>query len=710
MTRNKKIKTHLKTLTFILMVLVSSMFMMFPMNNSDTHFNSEKLTEENQVENENNPINDIESPISSKVGLDAWWNSDWLYRQLINITNPVPGWSFTNYPTSIVFNYTDPIYTGNLNGDLSDIRIVQNGVLRKYYFQKNYPENELVTVWFDVDITTAVDTDHTYIYFGNDMVSIDPTYYMDSASSSSSDAFGLIRNGNFELDQAGKIGVDGTDWFGWTYTNDMITGYDDKAENVAGNNQHGLTDVIINQSRVIEGNCSFKWGDTQDFLYQKPQTLQDYEGTLFGYPFIIPTVTGLGADLKIKVYRNVRTYSEDERKKTGFFLRLAENYDIDIDNHHEVIEQENWLAVKKEISRVKYRTFVKAVDGVDTVDTRTTVDPPYPDPNEYNDDGELTGYVEIDVSSYAGRLVFLEAGLYGQEEKKDLKKAKQTAFAQIDDIKYNYEIETALNDDIQAVAGELTFITKDVDGRIVPNAEVRVFNDVGSYDVIDYTSDQDGSVTFSNVPYGLYNMTANYSLQHSGKEEKVYDSRDDGEKFQAEQAGRTEEIILDMATIDFEVVDYGGYPLEYGYINISNTVGSEALEILNLDPNGKASFRWRNQSKYYFKIYYNNTDYSLNPTLLNESYVYRDSYARSPSGSKFQNHVFNVNEVNKAPPDSIYHVQEYVYTNGSTTDFGNIKIINTTITLTNMDDQLTNISIYYIDRDNETGTLNHRLN
>ena len=155
-----------------------------------------------------------------------------------------------------------------------------------------------------------------------------------------------------------------------------------------------------------------------------------------------------------------------------------------------------------------------------------------------------------------------------------------------------------MNDEIQIVAGELTFITKDVDGRIVPNAEVRVFNDVGSYDVIDYTSDQDGSVTFSNVPYGRYNMTANYSLQHSGKEEEVYDSRDDSDDFQAQIIGETHEIILDIATLDFEVVDYGGYPLEYGYINISNTVGSEALEILNLGPNGKATFRWRNQSSY----------------------------------------------------------------------------------------------------------------
>ena len=706
-------KKQLITLIFLLTFLVSNLFIMFPMNNSDSHFNSEKLTEDNQVDNENDPINDIESPISSKIGLDAWWNSSWRYRQLINITNPVPGWSFTNYPTSIVFNYTAPKYTDILNSLLTDIRIVQNGVLRKYYFQENYPENELVTVWFDVDIDTEADTDHTYMYFnGSDTVSIDPTYYIgDVDTNLRSDAFGYIRNGNFELEQTGIIGDDVTNLFGWTYSDLAIDTYDWDDEDDYGNNQHGLTDVTVDQSRVIEGNVSFKWGDPKSHLNAEPDDDQDYEGTLYSFPFIIPEVSGFGAELKIKVFRNVRTYSEDDKKKTGFFLRLADDYDdIEIQNHDVVIEQEDYLAIKKEVGhrrdRIKYRTFVQdQTGGGGEYDTKTTFSIPYdPEPPDSTDDGDLTGYVEINVQGLAGSLVFLEAGLYGRE------RDKQTAFAQIDDVKYNYEIEAALNDDIQVVSGELTFIAKDVDGRIVPDAEVKLFNDdVDIDDVIAYTSEQDGSVTFSNVPYGYYNVTVNYTLQHSGKEEEVYDSRDDSTEFLAEQGGYTIEITLDMATIDFEVVDYGGYPLEYGYINISNTDVSDALEILNLDPNGKATFRWRNQSSYYFKIYYNNTDYSLSHTLLNEGYMYRNSYARSPGGSKFQNQVFNVNEVNKAPPDSKYHVKEYVYTNGSTTEFGNIKIINTTVTLENMNDQLTNVSIYYIDRDNKTGTLSHRL-
>ena len=39
-----------------------------------------------------------------------------------------------------------------MNGDLSDIRIVQDGELRKYYYELDYPNTDYATVWFDVDI------------------------------------------------------------------------------------------------------------------------------------------------------------------------------------------------------------------------------------------------------------------------------------------------------------------------------------------------------------------------------------------------------------------------------------------------------------------------------------------------------------------------------------------------------------------------------
>ena len=124
MKKNRRSKTQMKTLTYILIVLLSSMFMIFPMNNSDSETNF------NEVDNIlPEPIKIIGSPQPSKISSAPWWNGAWRYRRLINVTNPNGDFAFTNYTTSLVFNYTEhtegtPDYP--MNGDLSDIRIVQD--------------------------------------------------------------------------------------------------------------------------------------------------------------------------------------------------------------------------------------------------------------------------------------------------------------------------------------------------------------------------------------------------------------------------------------------------------------------------------------------------------------------------------------------------------------------------------------------------------
>ncbi|GAH77313.1 unnamed protein product, partial [marine sediment metagenome] len=169
-----------------------------------------------------------------KISSAPWWNGAWRYRRLINVTNPNGDFAFTNYTTSLVFNYTEhtegtPDYP--MNGDLSDIRIVQDGVLRKYYYEKDYPTTDFVTVWFDVDIGKSpdnIDTDNIFIYFnGSTQESVDPDYFLDEnhESNNTIDAMGWIRNGDFELD--GETGQKlTTEVFGWTYTNTAPSEYD----------------------------------------------------------------------------------------------------------------------------------------------------------------------------------------------------------------------------------------------------------------------------------------------------------------------------------------------------------------------------------------------------------------------------------------------------------------------------------------------------
>ncbi|KKM64647.1 hypothetical protein LCGC14_1499270, partial [marine sediment metagenome] len=697
MTRNRRVKTQMKSLTFILIVLLSSVMMFFPMNNGDPKTNFNEINDE---------FDNIESPRPSKISSASWWNGSWRYRRLINVTNPNVNFAFTNYTTSVVFNYTvhtvgTPDY--EMNGDLSDIRIVQDGVLRKYYYKQDYPETDFVTVWFDVDIGKSpdhIDTDNIFLYFnGSAQESVDPDYYMDTASNNPENAMGWIRNGDFELDYVAGDKISGV--YGWTYTNAPVLFFDDGTGELEGsaNYVHKLTDSNDYQERAF-GSWSFKWGDTGQYLTTEssPEDGHDFEGTLYTYPFIVPTVEGIGATLRLEVYRNFRSYTTNDAHLLGFFIRLCEAYSSDVDAHSQYLLKEQYRSTKSGLG-TQEATVLDVISGSDLYDTRNDTSAPY------EIDGEITGTISIDLdASDMGKLLFLEIGTYGKES------GKHAAFTQVDNVTFNYEINTALNADVQEVAGDATFITKDVDGRIVPYAKVTIMEEYGTPTIIGpyETSKEDGSVGFSNVPYGNYNVSVNYTIPYSGLEEVVYDSRTISTEFLIDGTGKVYELILNMSTIDFEIVDYGGYPLTYGYINVSYSEGGAALDILQLQNDGKATFRWLNRSFYYYQVYYNNTDYSLNPTLLNASYIWRDNYAKYPDGDKHQFFTLDINENNQAPPSGQYNVKERIYTNNSITQISDIKLLNVSISIQN-NEFLKNVSVYYIDSSDNTETLSHRI-
>jgi hypothetical protein len=64
-----------------------------------------------------------------------------------------------------------------MQDDLDDIRIVENGVLRDYYFTTDYPHGDMATIWFEVNISAQTTDYDTYLYFGNDSISLDATHY-----------------------------------------------------------------------------------------------------------------------------------------------------------------------------------------------------------------------------------------------------------------------------------------------------------------------------------------------------------------------------------------------------------------------------------------------------------------------------------------------------------------------------------------------------
>ena len=647
-------------------------------------------------------------PKQNVIGDDIWWDKTYHSRQLINITNPYLE-TLYNYGVSISFNYSERVSEGNIKSDLGDIRIIEydssgEAFQRKYYFQKDYPETQIVTVWFEtnVTVTNGDSQSDTYLYYGNDDVEIDPNYFMNKTEAGVADNFGWIRNGNFELDI--KSGTKINDIFGWNYANDV------PSDLFGGSNyipidvtpddyQYNLTNTAISQELIPEGEYAFKFGDIAHSV-ATGGIGDDLAGTLFSNPFVVPIVSGGSNKIYINAWRNFRTYDKQQAKAFGIYVRICENYGVDVDSH---------LPYGKTVYTEGYVESWETYPSESTLETWVK-DPHGVLPDQSTSAGHLTGDLLIDVTDYQGESIFLEFGMFDYADEK----AGFAAFCQVDNVTFTYDLDVILETDIDRRKSDVSIIVKDVDGRIVPNAEVSIIN--SSKPIAEQnlygsknSSEDEGTALFTGVNYGdYYNITVNYTIPNTNFESVLYDSSIiGGRNFNITESQHTFNISIDIWTIDFEIVDYNKEPLNYGYIAVyNNTQGDINLVNLTLDVNGKATFRWKNQSQYYYEVFYDNLDYDLNPTLLNKSNILRDSYDQI-DGTKLRNHKFYINQINKnATGDNFFSVFQRLYTNGSLTELGNKKIIKAYINVTLPGAVETgafdSIRIFYIDKDNST--------
>ena len=691
----------------LLIVLISLNVFLFPMNYFESFSTESQLSKDlEQIESEE--INYLETNV---FGFAPWWDQSFEHRRLINVSNSY-GFDFTDYGVSVSFNYANLVLDGKMQSDLDDIRIVEKGILRKYYIKKDYPSPNLVTVWFDTNISKNSMESDTYLYFGN------PTAANNEASDPS-DSFGWIKNGDFEIDIDSSSKFEP---FGWTFSHNPV----DEIQGIAHSNQDAFNssetsyEFFVNKlisnplgaERVAQGTYAYKFGALSPTL--PDGAVNDYAGTFFSYPFTIPIVDG---GISLSFFRNIRTYRFERPKSMGeinydgYFIRIlngSSNYVANPDDHDDnaisptfqnYIESYDGYAYYNPPAK-KWNDPTKLIDFPDHLKINDTF-------SDTGETGQLTGYVDFDLTPYMGQKIYFELGVWGTETNED--KKEKSAFFQVDDLRFNYSLSTSIND-IQDRTSDVTITTRDIDGRLVTNAEVFVINESarGTEDFIvdsGISSSTHGKITFENLLNGVYNITANYTLE--GMEYELYNSTKFGKtRYNLTGKAYTFDIALDLWTIDFEITDWDGLPLNYGYIEVLDEYGGSLLKTLTLNDYGKATFRWKTDSDFYYKVYYDNDDYVDNPFLLNESYILRSKYL----SERFQTHDLYVNNVNLYPSTyEEYKVQERFYTDGSQTDFSNKKIIKANITLTNMNDQISNVSIYYIDKDNSTGIGDENL-
>ncbi|KKN15189.1 hypothetical protein LCGC14_0988530, partial [marine sediment metagenome] len=699
MIKMSSLKSRVKKLTVVSTLLMTSIFLPFLMNIS--------MPAPRLGEDKVNNYEDIEDNlIVSALGTHSWWDKSFHSRQVINITNPNSE-TLYDYGVEITFNYSTLVSEANMRADLGDLRIIEydaggDPFQRKYYFQKDYPVSDIVTVWFETNVTVTGGNSQldTYLYYGNDGANINTTTFMNETTSGSvASNFGWIRNGNFEQDPQNEDGwgnqtIDGV--FGWYYADDVpkdvnsnIDYSPDTPDNI--NYQHNLSIIASNQELKNEGSYTFKFGDKSHDISSGGGG-KDLAGTLFSAPFVVPTVSGGSNKIYINAWRNIRTWDTKNAAQIGVYVRISTTYSSTSVNLHQALGGDPYS-----------QGYVEYWDSLPGSSPVNTVEDYYSSlPNQNTAAGDLTGDLLIDVTDYQGEAIFLEFGMidYGRVEQAN----KFNAFFQVDNVTFTYNLDVYLDPEAERRKSDVTIIVRDVDGRIVPNAEVSLINSSKPVaDQIRYgptnSSEVNGSVTFSGVIYSTYNYTVKYKIPSTGYEFVVFNSSSFPlVNFTITESQHTFIIYVDIWTIDFEIVDYDKEPLNYGYVAVyNNTQNGVNLENVTLNADGKGTFRWRNQSSYYYKVYYGNVDYNLNPTLLNASWIKRENYNRI--GDKIRQHSVLLNTtIPKAAPT--FTVNETFYTNGSQSELGNRMINSAKINITapRATTTVTSVSVYYIDK------------
>jgi len=629
----------------------------------------------NEYENVKTP--DYKGPQEFKIaqiGEDPWWNATYQWRQCINITNP-GSYNLVDNFINIQFDYGTLRDNYDMDPDLYDVRIVENNVVRNYYVKKDFPNNDIATIWFETNSSAGESEYDTYMYWGNTSINYRGSTHLDYDPSGTS--WWSFEEGSGDHD---SITIDKLD-----NTNATLSG-------TGSNFPNYDTDRAV-------GSFSLNFEEPYDYVYINDELH-------FTEPNEISTVT-VSCWFKTD-FSSTGDYTQNwaffDFDRSEFF-----NFYIDCDSDANGGTTEGRIGFSSSASGSGTNDFYGSVTDLndnewhfacvvyDGTDKYIYVDDNVPDiwANAHGGRGIGTGTDRWGFFGDGSEATFVDGSRNARYYDGKLDEVRYFDYAVSPDeigwLANYYTIETDLLL-VTERAAAVNIIIKDVDGRRVPGAEVSLWKNATHILVVDNTTYtdytlSDGTISFTRVPFGFYNITVNYTI--STGEAIIYDSRNepDGE---VEFKGLIISITLytELWTIDFEVDDWDGDPLTYGYINVSAGT-SEVVESLPLDPTGKATFRWLNRSSYNYTVYYDNVDYEIeNPTPLNSSTIFRENIKTT----------YWVNMTNVDPAGApTYSVNEDTFLEGSNyANPGNITAIDASVNLYEMDD-LTQVRIWYLD-------------
>ncbi|MBY9018316.1 MAG: hypothetical protein KGD66_05740, partial [Candidatus Lokiarchaeota archaeon] len=383
--------------------------------------------------------------LSDGIGEDPWWNQNFQWRQCINITNSYDD-DLVDAATYIRINHTEYINQGNMQDDLDDIRIVENGVLRDYYVTTDYPHGDMATIWFEVN-SSAHTIDHdTYLYYGNASISLDASYYKE-------DRFGLSWYSFDEDTVAGTVkdsmGKYNASLYGLGTTVAYVSGQSGSALDFEDTQKTAYIDAPYT---IVDGLFDFTicfWaieGSTGEYI------ISGSDGANHDYMVMqAPVETGLTWHFYVWRRNSSGTYIYEDLELDDGIFRINPGNPIDIAPGGFIIGQ---------------------------------------------DQDNLGGRFSTG-QAFSGALDDMRFFNYGLSDR------------ELSWLFNDYSLDMELNTQTERAA-QISVIVKDVDGRRIPEAEVSLWNgpeilDVPGIGIFTQDTDPTGTVLFSSVPLGTYN-------------------------------------------------------------------------------------------------------------------------------------------------------------------------------------------------------------
>jgi hypothetical protein len=579
MTNNRYQKRKLIALTFLFMMIMTSYFAMnFSGNTGDIESNSNNTNNQNNTE-----INKI--PKLSELGEAEWWDDSFYYRKMINITNPETT-TLYNFTTSIVFNYQDLVSEGKMQSDLDDIRIVENGTLRKYYIKKDFnntrPQNGIATVYFKTTVFASSSHNNVYLYYGNSTIGKAQGYYLNTN-------FGLISRWDFE---------DGT---GSTTASDSIEDNDGSLTNMDPDNDW-VSGEINDYALDFDGSNDYVRVDDDSSL----------------------TVT-TGLTISFRAFRqssdtwelavgNGGGWSENGYHVMGSSSR---RYRFEIQNRTGTVQKEI-LDTASTVPNNQWVMITAVYDGQymsfyigEIQDIKRDIEDLYSEGrNNVYYIGDSSNDLHIGWHNYGPSYFdgYLDdVRIYNYALTDD----------EISWIYRKYTLETKLNEE-QGKKASVKVIAKDKAGIPVVNANVTLVNKSLIDPILDSKlTDSDGSVIFEDLEIGEYNFSVYLSSNIIDYTVLINET---SEPYLLQGLYREITLECNVGTNIFEIKDIDGLPLESGWVEVGNTTnGFGRIQKCEINETGYATFQWLyDEYPYNYTVKYQDINY--NPQTVNLAY------------------------------------------------------------------------------------------